>query len=363
MSESQRSDLETGIANLLDTCVGLHSGERFLVVAEAASEGYYDATAATTVGCAARQRGAEVRTVQAPVIEDPSGFPGELLAAIEKADHTVFMARLGDQVRFRELPGPGSKTMCYALDAGLMSAPFAGLDHRGMRILQNSLEGALSTGRHCRITCPLGTDLQGPLKPDRQYDPNPPVSMGRFPVMTFQPVLADGMTGRVALARWLTGTGSRLYRPYALMLGAVVYAEVENGRIVGFDGDADLVSRVKAHYDWVAGRYGIDRDRVHSWHLGINPGTFYAGPAEENLVRWGGVAFGAPRYLHFHTCGDEAPGEICWSVFDATVEIDGDAWWQDGLFAFPQRPEIQAALARYPGLPEAYAHQRTDIGI
>jgi hypothetical protein len=32
------------------------------------------------------------------------------------------------------------------------------------------------------------------------------------------------------------------------------------------------------------------------------------------------VAFANPRYLHFHTCGNYAPGEIAWSLFDVKVE-------------------------------------------
>jgi hypothetical protein len=363
LTESLPSDLEAGVANLLDTCVGLNDGDRFVLVAEAASQGYYDGIAAAAVADGARRRGAKVQTVRAPVLEDPSTIPREVLAAIDGADHTVFMARLGDQVRFRTLPGQGSKTMCYALDAGLLAAPFAGLNHKGMEILQNRLEAALLTARHCRIRCPLGTELEGSLTAPHQNAPNPSGSMRRFPVMTFQPVPADGLSGRVALARWLMGTGSRLYRPYSLTLRSVVFARVEGGRIVDFDGDAEQVARVKSHYDWVARRYGLDRDRVHSWHLGINPGTFCTEAPEHNLLRWGGIAFGAPRYLHFHTCGDEAPAEICWSVFDATVEIDGDAFWKDGRFRFSQRPEIQTALENYEGLSDAYADARTDIGI
>ncbi len=363
MPDAELTGRHSGLSNLFDDCVGLRSDNRLVLVIESTHETYYDRDVAATVADAARARGARVRCIPAPVVEAPTDLPSHFLKAISNADHTVFLARLGDQLRFDALPGDGCKTMCYTLDGDLLASPFATLPYQAMVQLADELESILGSSQRWRIRCPLGTDVSGQsVATDWQRSPDAG-SMKRFPIMTFRPVSASSMDGRVALSRWLIGTGSRLYRPYALNLSSVVFARVEQGRIVGFEGKSTDVNAIKAHYEQVAKRYGLNRDRVHSWHVGLNPGTFYRGSPEADLMRWGGIAFGAPRYLHFHTCGDEAPGEICWSVFDATVEVDGKALWRDGAFQFTQHDRFSRLSAAYPALSEAYAHARTDIGV
>ena len=85
-----------------------------------------------------------------------------------------------------------------------------------------------------------------------------------------------------------------------------------------------------------------------------------AGPQKRYIAHAGFVT--TPRYLHFHTCGDYAPGEIAWSLFDATVLIDGETYWQEGRFVFLERPEVRRLLDEYDLLPDAL-EPRHDIGI
>ena len=42
------------------------------------------------------------------------------------------------------------------------------------------------------------------------------------------------------------------------------------------------------------------------------------------------TVFGQPKYLHFHTCGNYAPGEICWMIPNHTVLIDDKPLWKEG---------------------------------
>ena len=69
---------------------------------------------------------------------------------------------------------------------------------------------------------------------------------------------------------------------------------------------------------------------VHSWHPGIHPGAednkFY----ENDPDKWSNTVFGQPKYLLFHTCGNYAPGEICWMIPNHTVLIDDKPLWKDG---------------------------------
>ena len=357
-----RHALEAGTRNLLLGCVGLAAGEKLLVVREDSRHGYYDDAAPDFVADAARRLGARVDTVSAPLIDGPEAFPDKLKSAMAAVDHTLFFGRIGDQVRFLPLPGSGTKTMCYALDAGFLGSAFCRLPHDLMEDLKHRLEAELAAAGEWRITCSLGTDVTGRVAEAAADEAGDDFSLRLFPVVTFRPESCRTMTGRVAVAHWLMATGSRAYEPDALPLDAPVFAVVEDGRIRGFEGDPALVRRVDAHYDMVAAKFDLDRDVVHSWHAGINPQSFYPRPAAEDLERWGGVSFASPRYLHFHTCGNYAPGEIAWSLFDATVEIDGRAYWRDGRLVWLERSEIRALIARYAG-GDALFDMRRDIGI
>lgn len=360
---SHNADCTIGARNLLINCIGVQPGETVLLVTEDPALGYFGAGLADTIAEHARELGAVVSVVEAPVIEDPVDFPGNIRDAIARSDHTVFLARLGDQVRFQAIPGNGSKTMCYALDRDYLAAPFAELNHQVMRSLKQALEASFDAAESWHITCPHGTDISGRFPPAPEDASEGEVTMHRFPMLTYRPIAAASMTGRVALTKWLIGTGSRLYQPYDVWFDSTVFAHIDNGRILDFEGDAESVARIRRHYEFVADRYGIDPAVIDSFHTGMNPQTFYSGPAEADFQRWGGVAFGAPHYLHFHTCGDYSPGEICWSVFDPTILVDGEAYWENGVFRFVERPEIQALFADHPNVASAFANPRRDIGV
>lgn len=357
------ADCTIGAHNLLVNCIDLCAGDSLLLVTEDPALGYFGAGLAETIAGHARQLGAVVSMIEAPVIEDPIDFPTDIRDAIANSDHTIFLARLGDQVRFQAIPGRGSKTMCYALDTGYLGSSFAELDHRVMRELKLALEAAFDAADGWRVTCPLGTDISGKFPPAPSDASDGEVTMHRFPLLTYRPIAAASMTGRVALSKWLIGTGSRLYEPYDVRFEGTVFVHVENGRIRDFEGDAESIERIRQHYDHVARRYDIDPAVVDSFHTGMNPQTFYSGPAEADFQRWGGVAFGAPHYLHFHTCGAYSPGEICWSVYDPTILVDGDAYWDNGVFRFVERPDIQALFSGHPDVAAAFANPRRDIGV
>ncbi len=367
-TENRPSDAElrAGARNMLVGCIGIEAGQDVLVVREDSRHGYYDDAAGDCVAEEARGLGARVHSIWTPTIEGPGDFPAPLAAAMEHVDHTIFFSRIGDQLRFCDLPGKGTKTMTYALDAGFLGSPFCTVPHGLMEEVLAQFHGELDRVREWRITCPLGTDVAGHCEPrpapDRGDRGDGGFTLVLFPVGIFRPVPCDSMSGRVVVARSLMGTSIHAYEPHVLPLEQPVTVIVEQGRIVDFEGDPGLVSKVRDHYETVASRMGIDRDVVHSWHAGINPKTFYPRPAEENIERWGGIAFASPRTTHFHTCGDSAPGEIAWSVIDATITLDGETFWKEGRFVFLEWPDIRALLDDYPGAEDAF-EMRRDIGL
>ena len=357
--------LAQGAHNLLVHCAGLRPGARVAVVHEDPALGWYDLAAPRAAAAEARRLGA------VPVFV-PVGAPGNepdprAAAAAAAHDLAVFFSRMGDQDRFGK-PAPGrTVVMCYARDAAMLASPYGRTDHRALLDLAAAVDRILARARRIRITCPLGTDLAGPGAASGSEARRPgaggaETAVRRFPMGVHRPVDASGFSGRVVLAPYLTSTGSKVYAPASLALETPVVAEVAHGRLTGFDGEAGAVERVRAHYRMVAARFGLDADAVHSWHAGIHPGCAYARDAAEDPDRWANNVFTHPRFVHFHTCGAEPPGEICWTVLDPTIEADGAALWERGRL----RPEAFArtggCLRRWPALEPLFAAPSNAIG-
>jgi hypothetical protein len=358
------TDLQKGAQNLLLGCVGVKPGDEVLLVREDPGPGYYDAAAGDAVEAEARRLGAQVHSLwTAAPLAGPEQFPKVVAAAMEQVDHTIFFSRIGDQVRFSCLPGSCTCTMTYALDAGYLASDFCTLPHALMQEVLRHFEAELDRARDWRITCPQGTDVSGTIPPpagDGQEITD--FTLKLFPLGIFRPISCANMSGRVVLSNWLMATGTHGYEPQILLLDRPVATVIEAGRIVDFEGDEALCTKVRDHYARVAEIFDIDPQVVHSWHVGIHPKTYYDGAARDNIDRWGNVMFASPRYLHFHTCGDYAPGEIAWSVIDTTVTLDGTPYWQDGRFVFLDREEVRSLLADFPGC-ETDFEMRTDIGL
>ena len=341
--------LEAGADNLLLNCLNLKEGQSLLLVLEP-DESLYRKIVGEVVERRAKFHGATIQVVTEAVITTPHEFPESISTPMQTADHTLFFSRVGDYVRFVELPGKGTKTSGYALDAEMLGSPYATLDHHLMTTLRDKLEQELMSAGKWRVRCPLGTDLSGTFNwPSLSGSTDDELLITLFPVSTFKPIPCGTATGRVALSRWLMpGAAAKLENAH-LNLSKPVFCDVENGEICGFSGVADVTNQVSAHYDYVANTLNINRNRVHSWHVGINPQTFFKQDVDTHLDSWSAISFGSPRYLHFHTCGDEPPGEIAWSVFDPTVIIDDQVYWANGQFMWLQRSDNKQLILETPG--------------
>ena len=362
LSQIGQLDLTAGADNLLQNCVGAEPGDRLLIVREDSRHGFYDCTVSAFVADRARVLGLAVEEVEVGPPGVDLDLPSDLMATMAKVDHTVFFARIGDQLRFDGLPGQCTKTVVYAYDAACLGSGFGTTSHSLMREVKAYIEQQLMQAARIEITCPLGTELVGTpstFTDDEAGD----VKVSRFPMTVFKPVPASDFSGRIALARWLIGSGSRYYQPFEARLDETAFAILDRGRVVDFEGPAAVVTKVREHHVKVGEMFGIDPFFVHSWHAGIHPRTFYPLPAAHNPARWSALAFGSPRYLHFHVCGDHPPGEICWTVIDPTITLDGMSAWQSGRLVLAETQEAKTILWRYHDGPAAFAQPLSEIGI
>ncbi len=354
-------DPRRGARSLITEAIGARPGDTLAIIAEDPALGIYDALVPVCVADMAAELGIDATIVP---VSDHAGLddiPEPVLTALMTSTHVLFHARLGDTLRFETIPGSASVTMSYALDLSVLGGPACTVPHRVMRDIQAAYDGIVDRALHWRIRCPLGTDIEGTqdletIAAGEAED----FTVIRYPVCAPRPIACATANGTVALAHWLMASGNRKYDDDELLLDEVVLAQVAEGRVVDLDGPKRLVEAIRAHGERVGGLFGIDPWIVHSWHAGINSGAFYPVRAAVDLERWGKVAFANPRYLHFHTCGAYAPGEIAWTLFDASAEFDGRTLWRDGTFVFLDDPEVRAVLSAHDiaALP-----LRRDIGV
>lgn len=352
--------LAEGARNLLLNCACLKAGDRVLIVQEDPALGWYDRDAPLALGREAEALGMTVGFLD---VGGPEDEQSSLDADREAAnfDCVVYMARIGDLDRFA--PGADDKTrvMCYARDAGALASTYGRTRHEAMLGLKEAVNDILLGADRIDVSCPLGTSFSCDIT-DRSRESGD-VAVRRFPMGVPQPVLADGLTGRVALARYLTPTGNRSYEPASLAVDRTVYVDVEKGRIKGFDGDDETVARVRRHYKTVSEIFGIDPDFVHSWHAGIHAGATFGKAAADDPDRWSNSVFTNPRFLHIHTCGAYAPGEICWMVLDPTVSVDGKDLWRSGRLSIDEFEPLRRQVEKWPVLAELLANPSNDIGV
>jgi len=349
-----------GADNLLKNCMNIGPDNRVLLVCEDPQLGWYDAEIKLLLARRLEHLGISVSTVEVGSPDDP--LPANYADLIEAHDTVIFLARIGDQDRFSEvLPGK-NVAMLYTRDAGTLTSAYGSTDHQAMVALKQAVDAVTLSASHITLTCPLGTELE--CNPNRQNHQNGgDVAVKRFPLCVPQPVLANTLNGKVALARWLTPTGSRSYLPSSCQFETVVTANVRDGRITGFEGNDSCVDAIEEHYAFVSEKFGIDKDFVHSWHAGIHPACSFTETAGEYPDRWSNNIFGSPRFLHFHTCGNYPPGEICWMIQDPTIVIDGVALWDKGRLAVENFGVTKSVTERWPELVDLFAAPRVPVGI
>ena len=360
VTDSVQQHIASGVRNLLINCAGMTPGQSLLIVYEDPKESYYDPGLLEAFASTARQLGMVPELYEVPFERDVKDPDPRLAARIAATDRTLFLARLGDQIRFRPNGAPDTLIVSYALDREMLGSDFGNAHYEAFRSLNALVKHTLSQAREIHVTCPAGTDFTG--GPVTYPEEGGDVTIKRFPVSVFTPAAMTGFSGRVAQVGFLVGTGSHFYQPYACALSETLYVNFTENRITGFDGNPADVAAAKAHYERVGDMLGIDSYFMHSWHAGIHPGCDYPMPAADNFERWSNGAFGNPRLLHFHTCGNYPPGEISLNVADPTIVVDGVAIWEHGILHPERLSGGTEMLARFPCAAHAFRMPAHNIG-
>jgi hypothetical protein len=355
-------DPAAGARNLLVDCAGVGSGDRVLIITEPDRLDHYDLAVARCIAEEARKLGAHTTVLATEPGAGPEDVPSSLLEEISRASHTIFLNRIGDQLRFAPLPGAGTKTVCYTLDLDYLGSAFAVSPYRVWEKVRQQVVERISRATRYSIRCPLGTDLLAESAAGVAELSSPTgFTVKNFPVMIVPPVSARHLSGRLVLSHTLTSTGVHSYKESVLPLESPLELTLDHGHITRFDGPPALVARVRAQFERVASLFGGTGDVVNSWHAGINPFTWFLPPALSDIDRWSAMSFGSPRYAHFHLCGSP-PGDICGQVFDATIAFDDEVIWNRGRL-----DELVGVIDESPlrrlGLPPGFFDRSFPLGV
>jgi hypothetical protein len=353
-----------GARNLLLNCIELRTGDRLLSVLENPELGWYQEDAAELVAVVARELGAEVTVRQ--VGGPDNRYVGDDAATDASSsvdqdfDCCLFFARMGDQMRFDPEIVGRRRAMCYVTSRESLASNYGCIQYQALADLKTAIDRVLYGASEIVLTCPLGTTLRGNVAGSV---PDEDVTVHRFPVGVHAPLDAVGFAGEIYLARYLTPTGSRVYEPASARIDHPVVAKVSAGRIIRYTGEGDDLERVNSHYTRVSDEFDLDPTMVLSWHAGIHPGCHFVGRAVDDPDKWSNTVFTSPRFAHFHTCGQSAPGEICWMVLDPTISVDGIALWEEGRLHPERLVELDSCIELWPELNALYQGTYGSVGL
>ena len=321
--------LNKSINNLLNNCAELNENDTLLVISEDSKFGWYDKDISIAVYDYAKNK-LGLSTELLIVGEPKNNAENTIEKIIDNYDCAIFFARIGDQERFEKPSSNTKRIMSYVRNIDSLCSLFASTNYEEMQRFKDVINKIIFDADNIEISCPLGTNLKGTID-KKNINQNKDTSVVRFPVVVPSPILAKNFSGEVVLDGYLTSTGSKVYEPISLKIESPVTATILKGKIANLNGEKKVVEKIEKHYETVSKIFNIDHDIVHSWHAGINPGIHYSNSVEENPDRWSNTIFPSPKYLHFHTCGNYAPGEICWMISNHNIKIDNVPFWENGV--------------------------------
>jgi hypothetical protein len=121
-------DPRQGADNLLKFCLGIKPGETILLVLEE-DDSLYDRELGAQIERRCQDLGTYVTVITEPLINHATEFPESVSSVMRTVDHTLFLSRLGDYVRFVELPGQCTKTTSYTYTLEQLGSPYASVSH------------------------------------------------------------------------------------------------------------------------------------------------------------------------------------------------------------------------------------------
>ena len=345
--------------NLLEECAGIVEGSEVLFVNEVGKG--VDPLVVLFLEDQARAIGAKVCSIWPSRAESPEAIPENVMTAIESSPITIFNHQIGPLLRLRPAKGLGIRVLNYAATLPVLDSEFARVPNGLWLEVMDRLGARINSAKTWSVTCPLGTEISGPMPPP-QNNANPTgFSLRSFPMDTHSPIPLNSASGKIVF-KWFVTSSMHDLGTEGITLEAPLTATITNGRIVSWAGPNHVVEQATSFLAEIGTRFGKDPCVVNSWHAGVNPQACVAFDATQSLEQWMLLAHGNPRILHFHVVGEKIPGEISATVVDATVMLDGEVVWDRGRLRIFDAEDYRALMIRWPGSERAF-EQAANIGV
>ena len=154
-----------GAKSLIEDAIGACSNETLAIVAEDPNLGIYDAMVPECVAEVAGKLGIDTKIIHVGDHAGLENMPKVVSDALSNFDHVLFHSRLGDTLRFSNIPGQASKTMSYALDLSILGGPSCTVPHRVMEEIRTAYNRVADAAEIWRIRC---TRHKAALRPECQ---------------------------------------------------------------------------------------------------------------------------------------------------------------------------------------------------
>ena len=340
-----KENLKKGALNLILNCAELSPQQKVLIVAENEKFGWYDKFVARIVKkyCTELEITANLLKIEEPTEEN--SYKIQKLSS--KYDCIIYFSRLGDLKRFENVHSC-KVVMSYARNIKMLASQFGTTNYKIHLDFKKCIDEIFINTKKLKISCPSGTDVTGNCY--KIFSDNNDVTIKRFPMVVHSPISATLLSGVVVVEKFLTSSGSSFYSPSNIKLNEKVKFYIKDGFIQSVIGNEKDVHNVRSHYDYVSNKFKIKRDIVHSLHSGIHNGLLSESIKLNNPDYWSNTVFGNPNYLHFHTCGDYAPGEICWVLKNQTILVDDVTLWKNGNILYNNFPVLLKCMDKWPEL-------------
>ncbi len=360
-------DVRRAARNMLIDGCEMKAGDEVLILNE---NGITEPAASDVIEDEARKLGGRVHVMWTDTVKGPQDMPPSVVKAFESPDVTIFNHMIAGVLRMVPFNGRGMKMLNFLQTWDQLGSPFGQVPYKVWLEVLRNLGPRLGSAKSWRITCPLGSDLSGPIPQPGQSPKQAKTdakatgdgfTLRTFPLGVCQVFDSMQASGRLAV-RWLTPSGVHVFEPNGIALPSPVMIQIDKGRITGFDGDPQAVAQLRAYMEKCGSEMGKEPYIVNSWHAGINPRCAVTAGPQQGLDQWMYMVHANPRIVHFHAIGPVQPGEMSIPVVDPTIEFDGEKLWDKGRLVFLDRPDVQDKV-RVFGDPQFAFHHELEIGV
>ena len=153
-------DVRRAARNMLIDGCQMKAGDEVLILNE---NGITEPAASDIIEDEARKLGGRVHVMWTDTVKGPEDMPPSVVKAFESPDVTIFNHMIAGVLRMVPFNGRGMKMLNFLQTWDQLGSPFGQVPYGVWLEVLKNLGPRLGSAKSWRITCPLGSDLSGPI--------------------------------------------------------------------------------------------------------------------------------------------------------------------------------------------------------